>query len=146
MNTRQPPSGFVTDDDGQQDYGDADSWYQLVGPLHSSTNNKPGDVQLSFFSEKRYISSMGRVHGGKLSSFTDYLLFATARSTWGESMLATVSLNINFVSACPPDVWVIGHGKVVHSGGSMAFARGEIIANDKVIAQASGTFRKLERR
>ncbi len=146
MNHREPPSGFLIDGSDQQQYGEAQSWYQLVGPLFYGEDNSAGQVRLGFFSEQRYISSMGRVHGGKMSSFMDYLLFSTARSMWEGSMLVTVSLNINFVSACPPDLWVTGYGEVVHAGRSMAFVSGVAKAQDKVIVQATGTFRKLEGR
>ena len=146
MAIRQPPRGFVTDDPPETQFGEAQSWYQLIGPLFAAEDNEPGRVRLGFYSEQRYISSMGRVHGGKLSSFVDYLLFATARSTWEETMLVTVSLNINFVSASPPDVWVTGYGQSVHSGRSMAFVSGEVRANDKIIVQATGTFRRLDKR
>ncbi len=139
----EPPPGFAKNDSELASYGDAGSWYQLVGPLYYAEDNQPGQVRMSFYSHSKYISSMGRVHGGKISSFMDYLLFSSAHSAWGESMLATVSLNINFVSACPPGVWVMGQGHVTHAGKSMAFVRGEVIAQDKVIAQATGTFRKL---
>ena len=146
MSFRQPPNGFVADDPPETTFGEADSWYQLVGPLFAAQDNKAGSVRLGFYSEQRYISSMGRVHGGKMSSFIDYLLFATARSTWEPTMLVTVSLNINFISACPPDVWVTGYGQSIHSGRNMAFVSGEAKANDKVIVQATGTFRRLDKR
>ena len=144
MARRNPPSGFLNEDSNLTEFGDAQSWYQLVGPLFYAEDNEAGSVRLGFYSEQRYISSMGRVHGGKMSSFMDYLLFATARSTWEETMLVTVSLNINFVSACPPGLWVTGYGNVIHSGRSMAFVSGEARVEDKVIVQATGTFRRLE--
>jgi len=143
MARREPPEGFVDNDSDQINYGEAESWYQLVGPLFYARDNQPGQVRLSFFSEPRYISSMGRVHGGKMSSFMDYLLFSAAYSAWVDSPLVTVSLNINFVSACPPQVWVVGHGQVVQAGNSMAFVQGVVKAQDRVIVHGTGTFRKL---
>ena len=124
-------------------YGQAESWYRLVGPLYYAQEDEPGQKRVAFFAEQRYISSMGRVHGGKMSSFMDYLLFSTARAAWGETALATVSLNINFVSACPPGVWVYGKGEVVRAGKNMAFVTGEAIAEGRTIVHATGTFRKL---
>ena len=138
MNT--PPDGFTLDEP-KQHYGEADSWYQLVGPLYHGEDNPPGTVRLCFYSERRYISSMNRVHGGMLSSFMDYVLFGTAASVWKGTSLATVSLNINFVSACPPDVWVIGTGEIVRAGKTMVFVNGEARADGRVIVHASGTFR-----
>lgn len=143
---RHPPAGFTSDDSGIEKFGEADSWYQLVGPLFHADDNKPGNVRMGFYSEQRYISSMGRVHGGKMSSFMDYLLFTAAHSAWGQTLLATVSLNINFVAACPPDVWVSGHAEVVRAGTEMAFVTGQAKAGDRVIVQATGTFRKLSER
>ncbi|MBT4129271.1 MAG: PaaI family thioesterase [Candidatus Marinimicrobia bacterium] len=142
MNEQQPPDGFVVDG-SDLEHGKAESWYQLVGPLYHDGYNTPGNVRLAFYAERRYISSMNRVHGGKMSSFMDYLLFGTARSAWDGAALATVSLNINFISACPPDVWVIGYGSIVRAGKNMAFTTGEARVGEKVIVQATGTFRKL---
>ena len=139
---QQPPTGFTTDGSDLEEFGDAGSWYELVGPLHHAEDNTPGNVRMGFYSNQKYISSMNRVHGGMIASFFDYLLFTAAYSMW-QSPLATVSLNINYVSACPPGIWVEGHGKTVHSGKSMAFTEGEIVADNKIIAHATGTFRKL---
>ena len=144
MNKRTAPPGYVLDENPETTYGDANSWYQLVGPLCHATTDEPGNICMAFYSEQRYISSMKRVHGGMLASFVDYLLFGTARTAWGsDTALATVSLNINYVSACPPDVWVYGHGQTVRAGKNMAFVTGEVRAEDKVIVHANGTFRKL---
>ena len=75
-----------------------------------------------------------------MSSFMDYVLFSAAASNWHGESLATVSLNINFISACPPDVWVIGTGEVIRTGKTMAFVAGEASAEGRTIVQASGTF------
>lgn len=138
---KEPPQGFEIDG-ADIKYGEAESWYQLVVPLYHHASNEPGEIRMAFYSEQRYISSLNRVHGGKLSSFTDYLLYTTAASTYG-APVATVSLNMNFVSACPADEWVIGYGRIVRSGRNMAFTSGEVRVGDQVIVQATGTFRKL---
>ncbi len=143
MIRRKPPEGFLDDTSGFE-FGDAESWYQLVGPLFHASDNQPGKVRMGFYSEQRYISSMNRVHGGMMSSFMDYVLFSTARSEWGATGLATVSLNVNFVGACPPDVWVEGIGEVIRAGNTLAFVRGEARTDDKIIVHATGTFRKLQ--
>ena len=140
MDKPSPPEGFAVDEATHPSYGEADSWYQLVGPLFHAQDNSPGTVRLGFFSEQRYISSMNRVHGGMLSSFMDYVLFTAAASSWEGTKLATVSLNLNFVSACPPDVWVIGSGEVIRTGRTMAFVSGQVMAQDRVIVHATGTF------
>ena len=144
MNRRKPPEGFQDDNSGITEFGNAESWYQLVGPLFHAGDNQPGKVRMGFYSEPRYISSMSRVHGGMMSSFMDYVLFSTARSQWGAAGLATVSLNVNFVSACPPGVWVEGSGEVIRAGNTLAFVRGEARTDDKVHVHATGTFRKLQ--
>ena len=141
--TRAAPDGFIADDMVAASFGNSDSWYQLVGPLYFGTDNKPGDVRLCFYSDPKYISSMSRVHGGMIASFFDYLLFNAASSTWPGSPLATISLNVNYVTACDPGVWVMGHASAVHSGRNIAFTSGEVRAEEKVIAHATGTFRKL---
>ncbi len=146
MDLRKLPEGFMEDSSGLESFGQAASWYQLVGPLFNATDNQPGNVRMGFFSEPRYISSMGRVHGGMMSSFMDYLLFNSAHSAWGNAMLATVSLNLNFVSACPAGVWVVGYGRVVHAGKNMAFVSGEAKAGEKTLVQATATFQKLDKR
>ena len=143
MDKRTPPEGF-SDLSAITEFGQAESWYQLVGPLFHAADNSPGKVRMGFYSESRYISSMQRVHGGMMSSFMDYLLFNTARSAWQGSGLATVSLNVNFVSACPPGVWVEGCGEIIRAGRNMAFVRGEASQEGKVIVHATGTFRKVE--
>ena len=143
MVPRKPPEGFLDDTSGLTTFGDAESWYQLVGPLFYASDNQPGKVRMGFYSEQRYISSMNRVHGGMMSSFMDYLLFNTAHSAWDDTGLATVSLNVHFVGICPRDVWVEGYGEVIRAGKTMAFVSGEARTDNKVIVHGSGTFRKL---
>lgn len=146
MDRRKPPQGFLDDHSGLSRFGEAESWYQLVGPLFHAGDNQPGKVRMGFHSEPRYISSMNRVHGGMMCSFLDYLLYNTAQSAWGDTALATISLNVNFVGVCPPDVWVEGYGKVIRAGKTMAFVSGEARAGDTVIVHGTGTFQKLNNR
>ncbi len=140
---RSPPEGFEHNDESQLRFGDASSWYELVGPLYYATDNEPGRNRLGFYSDPKYISSMNRVHGGMMASFMDYLLYGTASSAWEGAPLATVSLNVQYVSACPPGVWVEGRGTLIRAGQTMAFVSGEARAGEQVIVHATGTFRKL---
>ncbi len=140
---RNPPEGFDHDDPNQLRFGEASSWYALVGPLYYADDNAPGRIRMGFYSESKYISSMKRVHGGMMASFMDYLLYGTARSAWDGAALATVSLNVQYVSACPPDVWVEGIGTLIRAGKNVAFVSGEARTGEQVIVHATGTFRKL---
>lgn len=143
MDRRKPPRGFLGDDSGISRFGEAESWYQLVGPLFHAEDNQPGNVRLGFYSEQRYISSMNRVHGGMMSSFMDYVMWHAALSEW-QGPLATITLNVQFISACPADVWVEGQGQLIRAGKSMAFVQSEARADGKIIVYATGTFRKLD--
>ncbi len=140
---RHPPEGFEHNDDDPLHYGVAGSWYELVGPLYYASDNIAGRTRMGFYSDIKYISSMNRVHGGMMASFMDYLLYGTVSSAWEGAPLATVSLNVQYVSACPPDVWVEGLGTLIRAGQTMAFVSGEARTGDQVIVHATGTFRKL---
>lgn len=121
----------------------ADSWYQLIGPLYASIENAPATVTLGFFSQDRHLNYLKQVHGGMMSAFMDYVLWNTARTAWPGDGLVTISMTVDFVGACPGDTWISARGELIRAGGSIAFAKAAVEADGKVVAHATGSFRRL---
>ncbi len=139
-----PPSGFehlVPERD--HGFGAAETWYQLIGPLYRATENPRATLTLGFFSEDRHLNYLKQVHGGMMSAFMDYVLWNVARTAWPGDGLVTISMTVDFVGACPGDTWVSATGELIRAGGSIAFARASVEAAGKIVAHATGSFRRL---
>ena len=138
-----PPEGFEHFSTVTSDFGEADSWYQLVGPLFQADDNQAGAVRLGFHSEARHLNYLKQVHGGMMSAFMDYVLWTTARSVWPGAAVVTISMNIDFVAICPVDAWIVGTGDLIRAGKSVAFVKAAAVANGNVVVHATGSYRKI---
>ncbi len=84
------------------------------------------------------------VHGGVLMTFADYTLCLCANGGETESVV-TVSCNSEFVAPAFKGDLIHGIGEVIRRGGSMVFARCELIANDQTILVASAVIKRIRK-
>ncbi|MBT3531633.1 MAG: PaaI family thioesterase [Gammaproteobacteria bacterium] len=104
-----------------------------------------GDQPSSAFRvEDRHCNAHDSVHGGVLMTFADYTLCLCANGGETESVV-TVSCNSEFVAPAFKDDLVHGKGEVIRRGGSMVFARCQLIANDQIILIASAVIKRIRK-
>lgn len=133
-----PLPGFVLADA-------ADPFEMGSGPFWMDPAIGGGRARLALRIAERHCNSGGVVHGGLLMTMMDLCLALTARSGPEIDFVFTVSMNAEFVESGRPGDLVEAHGELVRSGRSLAFVRGQIRAEERVLLNASAVFR-LRRR
>ena len=105
-------------------------------------------LALGFCVEARHTNGMGVCHGGMMATFCDMLLPITTRGVvpgLGNVFLPTISLQVDYLAPVAIGTWVQGSADVLHITKSLAFARGLVTADGKLVARTSGVL-KISRR
>ena len=99
-----------------------------------------GQVRLEFTAPPEWANPLGNVQGGFLVALLDLAPMNAVATTFEKGELGqTVELKANFISPAPIGK-IIGEGRVVHRGKSIAFAEGRLLTPDgTLLAMASAT-------
>ena len=108
---------------------------------------KPGSgrIRVQFEATRDFTNPMGNVQGGFLAAMLDDTLGPALATTFEEHEFApTLELKVSFLRPAKPGP-LVGTGRVVHRGGSVAFLEGELhdTAGD-LIATATATARLVQ--
>ncbi len=112
---------------------------QFMGVEFRPLDNDEVEVRLEL--KPHHLNLRGVPHGGVITSVLDSALgAAVVRSIPKESWCATTSLTIQFIGGAKGGT-LVGRGRVVRRGRSVAFAQGEILDDaGKLVAAANGTW------
>ena len=101
-----------------------------------------GRIRVQFEAGRDFTNPMGNVQGGFLAAMLDDTLGPALATTFEENEFApTLELKVSFVGPAKPGT-LVGTGRVVHRGGSVAFLEGELRDSaGGLIATASATAR-----
>ena len=103
-----------------------------------------GRARVRFWPGTRHQNPMGHVHGGALMAFVDMALFAGAHELGLRPVTSAVTLDagVQFIDGgqigAPMDAVV----ELLRETGRLAFIRGLLEQEGRIIASFSGTFRK----
>lgn len=89
------------------------------------------------------------VNGGIISYMFDAMCGAAVSSTWDESIIgqATMTLNIQFLSAVNAKEKIFGEARVTRRGGTVAYVEGKVMDDDgEAGASCVGIFKLFKRR
>lgn len=103
-----------------------------------------GRIRVQFTATADFTNPMGKVQGGFLAAMLDDTLGPALATTFEPNQFApTLELKVSFVQ--PADTGIlIGIGKVVHRGGSIAFLEGELrTESGTLVATATATARLI---
>ncbi len=121
-------------------YG-CDPYETLVGPFY--LREDPGaDTRCAVLAEQRHANGAGALHGGFLTTFADYALFAIARRELPLPAV-TLTLNCEFLSAARPGALLEATGQVLRSTRSLVFVRGIVFQHRTEVMSFSGVIKKL---
>ena len=118
------------------------AFIRVNGPLY--VKQEAGRAWMGFRVETRHTNPMGICHGGMMAAFCDMLLPVCAHHlepTLEKRFLPTITLNMEYLAPTPLGAWVEGEGKVLRATGTLAFLQGVVMANDRLVARASGVFK-----
>ena len=104
-----------------------------------------GWVRIGFEGKREFCNPAGFVQGGMLSAMLDDTMGpAVFIKTEGKLFTSTISMTVNFLSAAKPGP-IIGEGKVMQIGKTVAFIEGKLLAEDgTVLATATSNARLVE--
>jgi uncharacterized protein (TIGR00369 family) len=101
----------------------------------------PGEVAVAMRVEERHVNLQGSVHGGMLAILADTACGLSIRSAMEPGRLhVTVDLDIHFLAPARPGQ-LLGRGKAVKVGRSLAFAEASIEDDEgRLLARAQSRF------
>lgn len=100
------------------------------------------EPELTLVRRQELLNSGGKIHGGVLLGLLDAALSRAIRLVVPQgTKIATVDLTVHFVTGAAGEA-VRAVGEIVRLGGTLAFARGEVVGDDgETIAIGSGVYR-----
>ena len=120
---------------------------KLLGWKVLEAERGSGRIRVQFEATRAFTNPMGNVQGGFLAAMLDDTLGPALATTFSEQEFApTLELKVSFIRPARPGT-LIGTGRVVHRGGSVAFLEGELrdSAGD-LLATATATARLVQLR
>ena len=129
-----------------------DPFEDHTGPFYfriEGDARQAGSVHCVLPTEPRHANYAGGVHGGAILTFADYALCIVAgRAADGgtnTSFALTVSIAVEFLSAGKIGIPLEADGEPTQVTGRLAFARGRITQQGKIVALWSGVCRHVPR-
>ena len=109
---------------------------------------KISDIEFEFKTtiDEKKLNSAGITHGGYICSIIDAGAGTAAHRASNNSPCVTISLDIKFIGATKIGDEIIGFTKIQKITKSMVFLICYLESNSKVIASASGVWKKLNKK
>ena len=106
---------------------------------------RQGTIRVQFDGKPEFLNPMGNVQGGFLCAMLDDTLGPALVATLPKDHFApTIELKVNFIRPAKPGP-LIGAGRVVSRGGTIAFLAGELTTQQgELIATATATARIVQ--
>ncbi|MDO8290390.1 MAG: PaaI family thioesterase [Parvibaculum sp.] len=115
-------------------------------PLYARQREDALDI--GFHLTEAHCNSRGGLHGGVTASLADNAMGLSygivRRQAYGDAPGAvTVSLSVDYVAVASIGQWISIHPHVLRAGRQMGFVEAIVLADNKIIARASATFRAV---
>ena len=114
----------------------------LIGPLWERVIE--GNHEYAILTQDKHHNRRNRVQGGVLMTLADRASGMIARVVSGRPTLATVQMDVHFIDAGKIGELLIAKPRVVRVTHTLIFTRTDVVAEDRVIATASGVFKILK--
>jgi uncharacterized protein (TIGR00369 family) len=113
---------------------------ELLGWELVSENPEAGTIEIAFHPDGRMVNPQGSVQGGIVAAMLDDTMGpALVSMSGGTLMPRSIDLNVSFLRPVKPGR-VIGRGRVVKAGQSVAFLEGELFdEDDNLLARATSS-------
>ena len=114
----------------------------LIAPLWERVIE--GNHEYAILTQDKHHNRRNRVQGGVLMTLADRASGMIARVVSGRPTLATVQMDVHFIDAGQIGELLIAKPRVVRVTHTLIFTRTDVVAEDRVIATASGVFKILK--
>ena len=116
-----------------------------VGAMYVRKPLNGHTLAFGFRVEPHHLNQGGVVHGGMLVTFIDHALGAYVHTAAGRKPCSTISLDCNFVAPGREGDWIECTGEIGRVTSSLVFMEGKLTANGRVLMQAKGIWKVLDR-
>lgn len=120
---------------------DVSGFADMIGPLWSCQKNDAW--RYAFQTSVAHINPIGIIHGGMITSLADHAMSIAAWFHAGKNAVATVQLDMRFMSSAKPDDFIEAAPFIRHVSKTLIFVEADLMVNDKQIAVASGVWKIL---
>lgn len=102
------------------------------------------DYQFRTSVQDIHLNPGGITHGGFIMSLMDSGMGTAAhRALGGHKRIATISLDVKFISASNTGDLLLGTTEVLRKTRSLVFMRGQIVCDERLIATAEGIWKVI---
>jgi len=101
------------------------------------------EYQFKAIITENHLNAAGITHGGFIAAFVDAGAGTAAHRSASNSPCVTISLELKFISAVKLGQELIGNTKIQKKTKTLVFLTTELIAEDKIVATASGVWKIL---
>ncbi len=115
----------------------------LTDPWEPIYSRKLEDrVQIGLVTSQAHTNSRGLVHGGLISALADNAMGLSCAIQYEVPRnILTMNLSVDFVSAAGLGQWLLFDSSFTKLGSNVCFAQCFVLANEKIVARASGVFK-----
>lgn len=114
---------------------------QFAGPVWRSREGE--QLKLALLTGRQHANRNGAVHGGVILALADHALGMVSLAQTGCSRQATISLNVQFVSAAALGDFIEVEAEIIRRTRTVVFLRGLLRVGPRVIATAEGIWKIL---
>ena len=93
---------------------------------------------------ENHLNAAGITHGGFIAAFVDAGAGTAAHKSADDNPCVTISLELKFISAVRLEQELIGNTKIQKKTKSLVFLTCELMAENKIVATASGVWKILK--
>jgi acyl-coenzyme A thioesterase PaaI-like protein len=102
-----------------------------------------GQLHMAFRVQRKHLNALAVCHGGVIASFLDDLLGYTAYLQSAPDDVVTTDLATRFIGLVKLDDWVSGTAHILSASRTLVLVEGRLSVGDKLVAFASGAWRRL---
>lgn len=90
--------------------------------------------------DESHANAQGMIHGGVMMTFLDHALSLLVWEQSGRAHCSTVQLDSHFLAAVKPPAFLVLEAEILKQGKKMAFVRGCLRQEDKLVMEATGVW------
>jgi uncharacterized protein (TIGR00369 family) len=101
------------------------------------------DAVYAMIPDARHLNQLGIVHGGALIALLDSTLGLEAKRLHGGAAMVTIQLDCSLIGAVRAGELLCARASVVNSTRSLAFMKGDLRVDDRIVASATGIWKRI---
>ena len=122
-------------------YSDPNPFILVIGPIWQRIGE--GHYEYAFKVAQSHGNLYGFVHGGMIAAFADHVMGHVAFLINNEQPVATIHLDVSYLSPAKLDDLVQCRVEVVRKTRSLTFLRGDIVVDANCIATANAIWKNI---